>query len=68
MIDMLLAGDRAVVRVPDTFGKDYHCEVYQICNDNRGKLWDKIGRHGSRPGRAADIVPALRRRTGPLPA
>ena len=45
MVDMLLAGDRAVVRVPNRFDKDYHCEVYQICNDHRGKLWDKIGRH-----------------------
>ena len=45
MVDMLLAGDRAVVRVPNSFDKDYHCEVYQICNDPRGKLWDKIGRH-----------------------
>ena len=45
MVDMLLAGDRAVVRVPDQFGKDYHCETYKIYNDQNGKPWDKIARH-----------------------
>lgn len=45
MVDMLLAGDRAVVRVPDSFGNDTHCEVYDICHDQKGKLWDKIARH-----------------------
>ena len=44
MVDMLLAGDRAVVRIPNSFDKDYHCGVYQILNDQRGRPWDKIGR------------------------
>jgi len=36
MVDMLLAGDRALVRVKDDI------QTWRVCHDQSGKPWDKV--------------------------